>query len=193
MTFGVPIRAILFDIDDTLVDWRSATKLAVQAISSEFVPDLSAEDWERFNLIFRVDSAGFYQAYLDGKLGFVEQRIARVQLAFAEVGGRLPDEAAEQWNSAYETEIHRRWAPYADVLPVLDALDTLGIPYGAVSNNVADYQRRKLDLAGLQRISVLVGTDTVGVPKPDPAIFHEGARQLGGSILHLLCMWETTC
>ncbi|WP_325050106.1 HAD family hydrolase [Renibacterium salmoninarum] len=78
-----------------------------------------------------------------------------------------------------EAEINSRWAPYADVLPLLDALDTLGIPYGAVSNNVADYQRRKLDLAGLQRISVLVGTDTVGVPKPDPAIFHEGARQLG--------------
>lgn len=40
MTFGAPIRAVLFDIDDTLVDWRSATELAVQAISSEFVPDL---------------------------------------------------------------------------------------------------------------------------------------------------------
>ncbi len=48
-----------------------------------------------------------------------------------------------------------------------------------MSNNVHDYQRVKLDAAGLERISVLVGTDTVGVPKPDPAIYLEGVRLLG--------------
>ena len=62
---------------------------------------------------------------------------------------------------------------------MLDALDAAGIPYGAVSNNVHDYQRVKLDAAGLERISVLVGTDTVGAAKPDPAIYLEGVRRLG--------------
>ena len=37
----------------------------------------------------------------------------------------------------------------------------------------------KLDAAGLGGIGVLVGTDTVGVPKPDPAIYLEGVRRLG--------------
>ena len=65
---------------------------------------------------------------------------------------------------------------FDDVEGVLDALDAAGIPYGAVSNNVHDYQRAKLDGAGLSRIKILVGTDTVGVAKPDPAIYLEGVR-----------------
>jgi putative hydrolase of the HAD superfamily len=60
-------------------------------------------------------------------------------------------------------------------------LDQAGIPYGAVSNNVHDYQRVKLDSAGLERIRFLVGTDTVGVPKPDPAIYLEGVRLIGST------------
>ena len=55
-----------------------------------------------------------------------------------------------------------------------------------MSNNVHDYQRVKLDTAGLQRIRVLVGTDTVGVPKPDPAIYLEGVRLLGSGAAETL-------
>jgi putative hydrolase of the HAD superfamily len=44
----------------------------------------------------------------------------------------------------------------------------------------------KLDSAGLDRIQVLVGTDTVGVPKPDPAIYLEGVRRLGTSAAETL-------
>ena len=69
--------------------------------------------------------------------------------------------------------------PFPDVMPLLDVLDQAGIPYGAVSNNVHDYQRAKLDGAGLERVRRLVGTDTLGVAKPDPAIYLEGVRLLG--------------
>jgi putative hydrolase of the HAD superfamily len=68
---------------------------------------------------------------------------------------------------------------FDDVVPFLEALEHAGIAYGAVSNNVHDYQRDKLDHAGLERIRILVGIDAVGVAKPDPAIFHEGLRLLG--------------
>lgn len=174
-----PIRAVLFDIDDTLVDLRSAMEIAVRQVSGEFVPELSEDDWERVHWEFRVDPTERYQAFLSGEMSFVAQRIARVRRAFGVVGGALPDEQVASWNAAYEIEATRRWAAYPDVAEALNILDGWQMPYGAVSNNVVDYQRNKLDLSGLQRISMLVGTDTVGVPKPDPAIFHEGARQLG--------------
>lgn len=183
---AAPVRAVLFDIDDTLVDLRSAMEIAVRAVSTEFVPELSDEGWAKIHWEFRVDPTGRYQAFLDGELSFVEQRIARARRAFASVGGALPEEHVAPWNAAYESEAMRRWAPYPEVLGALDTLDARGIPYGAVSNNVESYQRRKLDLCRLQRVSVLVGTDTVGAPKPDPAIFHEGARQLGSDPAHTL-------
>ena len=58
----------------------------------------------------------------------------------------------------------------------------LGIPYGAVSNNVESYQREKLSAAGLERIPFLVGSDTAGAPKPDPRPFHAGCQLLGTRI-----------
>lgn len=84
----------------------------------------------------------------------------------------------------------RRWAAYPDVTAALDVLDGWEIPYGAVSNNVTAYQRNKLDVCGLQRISVLVGTDTVGVPKPAPATSAGPVRRFS-AWTNLLGCWKT--
>ncbi|WP_422454627.1 HAD family hydrolase [Arthrobacter sp. 7Tela_A1] len=89
------------------------------------------------------------------------------------------DDAEAAWNDAYDQTLPRHFKAFDDVVPVLDELDARGIPYGAVSNNVHDYQRAKLDAAGLERIKVLVGIDAVDAAKPDPAIFREGVRLLG--------------
>lgn len=177
--FAGSVRAVLFDIDDTLVDLKTAMEIAVRQVSTEYLAELSERQWEELHSEFREDPAGYYHAYLRGELGFVEQRIARVRRAFSLSGGALPEEQVEKWNAEYEQEAERNWLSYSDVAGALDQLDAAGIVYGAVSNNVAAYQRRKLDFAGLSRVSVLVGTDTVGVPKPDPAIFLEGVRRLG--------------
>lgn len=88
-------------------------------------------------------------------------------------------EEAHQWLSNYGRIQPGYVKAFEDVAPLLDALDAAGVPYGAVSNNVHDYQRAKLDGAGLDRIKRLVGTDTVGVAKPEPAIYLEGVRLLG--------------
>lgn len=177
--FEGQIRAVLFDIDDTLVDLRTAMEIAVRSVSAEYLPALSELGWAELHREFREDPGGHYDAFLRGELGFIEQRIARAQKAFSMAGGALPEHRVTQWNSDYEREAQRNWLAYSDVVEALDSLDAAGVVYGAVSNNVEAYQRRKLDLAGLARISVLIGTDTVGVPKPDPAIFLEGVRQLG--------------
>ncbi|GAA0202725.1 hypothetical protein GCM10009526_26700 [Glutamicibacter creatinolyticus] len=58
-------------------------------------------------------------------------------------------------------------------------LTALGIPFGAVSNNVEAYQREKLRLAGLGMFEVVIGSDTAGAPKPDAAPFLAGCEQLG--------------
>ncbi|WP_285725151.1 HAD family hydrolase [Psychromicrobium xiongbiense] len=173
------IRGVLFDIDDTLVDLRSAMNLAVRLASEEYLPALSEEGWEQIQLNFHTDPGGYYDAFLAGELDFVQQRLARARQAFAVVGGKLPEDRLLDWNASYESAAQRHWRPFDDVAPTLAVLDQAGISYGAVSNNVEAYQRRKLDIAGLAGISVLIGTDTVGVPKPEAAIFHEGARQLG--------------
>jgi len=174
------IRGVLFDIDDTLVDLEFAMTTALRDVSEHLLPGLDEAGWERFGRIFTRETTHFYDRYLAGELSFNEQRLLRGRAALGHFGVELEEgEQAHHWVSSYASRQHSYIRPFDDVAPLLDALDAAGVPYGAVSNNVHDYQRVKLDAAGLSRIEVLVGTDTVGVPKPDPAIYLEGVRRLG--------------
>ncbi|WP_354179850.1 HAD family hydrolase [Arthrobacter sp. UYP6] len=174
------VHGVLFDIDETLVDLRTAMANTVREISAGELGHFSEADWAGYQELYAADPLGHYDQYLAGELSFTRQRLNRVAHAQQVHGLPAFDDAAERtWNAAYERTLPRHFSVYDDVLPLLDHLDARGIPYGAVSNNVHDYQRAKLDAVGLQRIRVLVGTDTVGVAKPDPAIFLEGIRLLG--------------
>ncbi|MGM9470998.1 HAD family hydrolase [Pseudarthrobacter sp. YS3] len=177
--FGT-IRGVLFDIDDTLVDLEFAMTTALRDVSQHLLPNLAEDDWEKFGRIFTRETTHYYDRYLAGELSFNEQRLLRGRAALGHFGVELDDgDAAHHWVSSYASLQHSYIRAFDDVVPLLDALDAAGVPYGAVSNNVHDYQRVKLDAAGLERIGILVGTDTVGVPKPDPAIYLEGVRRLG--------------
>jgi putative hydrolase of the HAD superfamily len=174
------VRGVLFDIDDTLVDLEFAMTTALRDVSEHLLPGLDQAGWEKFGRIFTHETTHFYDRYLAGEVSFNEQRLLRGRSALRHFGVELAEgEQAHHWVSSYASLQHSYIRAFDDVTPVLDALDAAGIPYGAVSNNVHDYQRVKLDAAGLERISILVGTDTVGVPKPDPAIYLEGVRRLG--------------
>ena len=174
------VRGVLFDIDDTLVDLEFAMTAALRDVSEHLLPDLDQTGWEKFGRIFTRETTHFYDRYLAGELTFNEQRLLRGRAALGHFGVELEDgETAHHWVTSYASRQHGYIRAFDDVPPLLDALDAAGVPYGAVSNNVHDYQRVKLDAAGLQRISLLVGTDTIGVAKPDPAIYLEGVRRLG--------------
>ena len=174
------IAGVLFDIDDTLVDLETAMGRTLHHVGADTLAHLSDADWTEYKRLYAHDPLGSYDRFLAGELTFTEQRLHRARHAQASfVEEPLEGEAARRWNTAYEATLPLHFAPYDDVVPVLDALDDRSLPYGAVSNNVHDYQRAKLDRSGLSRFEVLIGIDTVGVAKPDPAIYLEGARQLG--------------
>ncbi|MET3142005.1 UNVERIFIED_ORG: putative hydrolase of the HAD superfamily [Arthrobacter sp. UYEF10] len=176
--FGT-IRGVLFDIDDTLVDLEYAMTTALREVSEHLLPGLDQTSWERFGRIFTHETTHYYDRYLAGELTFNDQRLLRGRAALGHFGVELAEgEESHGWLSAYSRLQPSYVRAFEDVLPLLDVLDAAGIPYGAVSNNVHDYQRAKLDSAGLERVMRLVGTDTVGVAKPEPAIYLEGVRLL---------------
>lgn len=173
------VEGVLFDIDDTLVDLEAAMGKTLRQVSAGLLPGLTDDDWIECRKLFTSDPLNCYNRYLSGELTFVEQRMERARHAHRRFGRELDEQTAVRWNTAYEAILSLHFEPFPDVMPLLDALDTAGIPFGAISNNVHDYQRAKLDRSGLSRIQILVGIDTVGAAKPDPAIFLEGTRLLG--------------
>lgn len=177
------VEGVLFDIDDTLVDLNSASMKGFHHLTAEDFGDVPATMREHVARDYADDGAGAYERYMAGELTFLGQRAERIRRAYGLVGLEAPPaEALGVWSARYEEVVQGMWAPFPDVHDCLDALDAMSIPYGAVSNNVESYQRKKLQLSGLGRISVLVGSDTAGAPKPDSRPFHAGCRLLGTTL-----------
>ena len=172
------ITAVLLDIDDTLVDSRGAFRHALAAVGQTYLS--GPTDADALVTVWRADASGWYRAFTRGELDYQEQRKRRANELHALFDGPLmDDEAYETWNEEFEAGFRAGWAPHADAIAFLDELDAAGIPYGAVSNAAVDYQTLKLETTGLNRVPMLVGTDTFGMGKPDPRVFLEGARLLG--------------
>lgn len=177
------VEGVLFDIDDTLVDLHSAAVQGFHLLTAQDFGNVPMDARERIARDYADDGAGAYDRYMSGELTFLGQRVERIKRAYALAELDAPRaEALGVWCAGYERAVRSMWAPFPDVHGCLDELDAMGIPYGAVSNNVESYQRDKLSASGLERISVLVGSDTSGAPKPDPRPFHAGCRLLGTSI-----------
>lgn len=176
-----PVAGILFDIDDTLVDTRGAFVHALAAVAAEYLPPAAAGAVPEMLRVWREDSGGFYRAYTRGELGFVEQRLNRANELHRLYGGPTLGEAEfAAWDEVFEGGFVAGWAAHPDASPLVDLLLAAGLPVGAVSNAGVAYQEEKLARTGFGgRVPMLVGVDTLGVGKPDPAVFLEGAKRLG--------------
>ena len=87
----------------------------------------------------------------------------------------VPARSVETFFSEFLTHI----TPEAETEALLDALARAGLPFGVITNGSAR-QWRKIEALGLDtRTSCLFVSETFGVKKPNPAIFHAAAAGLG--------------
>ncbi|MDN4478327.1 HAD family hydrolase [Demequina sp. SYSU T00039] len=172
-----PIRGVLFDVDDTLVDTRGAFRHALAGVAVDYLGEVDHDELVQF---WRDDANGWYRAHTRGEMTHREQRHRRANDLHAAYGGpHLDDAAYAEWDGAFERYFREGWSPYPDADGVLDALENAGIPYGALSNAAFDYQVLKLESCGLGRVPMLVGVDTLGFGKPDPRVFSLACERLG--------------
>ncbi|QEP07043.1 HAD family hydrolase [Glutamicibacter sp. ZJUTW] len=124
-----PVRGVLFDIDETLVDLRSA---AIQGFASLSAPALAHLNPARIAAIaadFADDGAQAYHRYMAGELTFLGQREVRLQRAYRLAGATAPSgEAYARWAHEYETKVRESWKPFDDVPEFLGQLADLYIP-----------------------------------------------------------------
>jgi putative hydrolase of the HAD superfamily len=175
---GAPvIEAVLFDVDDTLVDHTGAVLAGFRSHVRRLAPgadcEAAAAEWHRLE-------ERHYPRYLTGELTWEGQRRARVRDAVAWLGlSPLASEAAEDaWFDAYRVAFDAATAVFADTL---DTLDALGVPTGVVSNNATANLLAKLQRVGLGgRFDVVLCPSEGGLPaKPHPEAFLAGCAALG--------------
>jgi len=145
-----PLRAVLFDLDGTLVDSAPDLISAVQALCNELgAPPPDAE------AVRRVVSAGGRAMLRQGLPGADEVMI---------------DQWLPRFLDIYSVNMAEHTRLYDGMDEVLGGFEARGIAWGIVTNKPGWLARPLLDLLALNaRCSALVTGDCLPVRKPDPA------------------------
>jgi putative hydrolase of the HAD superfamily len=179
----MPIRGVLFDVDDTLFDYSTAEELGVlahlraQGLLDQFPSPAAAV------ALWREIMETQYGRFLAGELTFAAQQRERTRQFLSHIGQNplsMSDREASDWFAAYRVHRDAAWAAFPDAEPVLRKLAP-EYRLGIVSNSSLDHQRHKLEAIGLLPYfgTTLVCSDQHGAAKPAPSIFLAGCRLLG--------------
>lgn len=169
------LRAVLFDLDDTLFDHAGCARCALRAVHGASEA-LSRTPFDAFERAHARILETLHLDVLAGRRGIDEAREERFLRLLAEAGGDRAQarETAARYREHYVAE-RRALAGAAALLEAVRARLAVGI----VTNNLRDEQEEKLRACGLDRyVDVLVVSEEAGVAKPDPAIFQVALDRL---------------
>jgi putative hydrolase of the HAD superfamily len=174
------IRAVLFDLDDTLFAHRESVEAGIHAhraaLGGVFATAEPASEFARWNAL----EEEHYHRYLAGEIDYLEQRRARARGFVAPYGLELDDETALAWFADYTTQYEQTWTLHDDARPCLAALAPRAL--GIITNGDLTFQTSKIVGIGLDALiplENLVASGEVGAAKPDPHIFELAAERLG--------------
>ncbi len=176
------IKAVLFDLDDTLFRHREAVDEAVllTLATLERTEDAPPEAEEQAR--WRELEEHHYHRYLSGELDYQQQRRARVNDFLEPYGTALEAPAATAWFEQWVSRYRSAFRLHADAVPCLDALER-GIPgvrFGLITNGDLAFQTAKLEALGIEgRFTHVVTSGELGIAKPDPRIFAAAVERFG--------------
>ncbi|MGX1314699.1 putative hydrolase of the HAD superfamily [Streptomyces calvus] len=162
------IRAVVWDVDDTLFDYTTADREGMRAhlLAEGLLSRHSSveEALARWREITDLQWARFAA----GEVDFETQRRDRTRVF---LDRELTDAEADDWFRRYVTHYESAWSLFPDVLPVLDALAT-SHRHAVLSNSSLHVQDRKLRVLGVHdRFEAILCAAELGVSKPEPRAF----------------------
>lgn len=165
-------RAILLDLDGTILDHEGASRAALfHAMNASGIEH--NESLEVALSRWRDLEAQHFQRYLDGEIDFQEQRVVRTR-AFLEPYGQGESDrwTLLSWFNGYREAYERAWRTFDDVKPFLEGVVALenAPKLAVVTNGDHEQQASKLKALGLDCLE-LHTSSVIGARKPDRAIF----------------------
>lgn len=162
------LRAILFDLDDTLFDHRHGARQALAAVHRAHAC-FAALEFDRFERAHAEHLEALHIQVLAGHTQIDEARTERFRRLLAAAGGdeREAEAAARTYRTCY--------VAVRQPIPGAKALLTRLREHariGVVSNNLLAEQQEKLEQCALgEHVDALVVSEETGISKPDPRIF----------------------
>ncbi len=151
------VKAVVFDLDDTLIDWRAAHERYCRQMLSDYAPNL-ADAQREDALLWLMRLAGDGNVPLSSWIPAARERLGIAK--------------------PYEELLHERTRVFPEyTLPRPDMREVLGelsarYPLGLITNGEGRVQRRKIAVAGIESFfSSIWVSGEVGIAKPDKRIF----------------------
>ncbi|MEV6280809.1 HAD family hydrolase [Nocardia sp. NPDC051832] len=163
------VRAVLWDIDDTLFDYSGSDRAGVlRHLEAEGLleahggAELAVERW-------RAIMEAEFARFLAGEVDIFEHRRCRARVF---LGVDLPDAEADAWFNRYIAHYQDSWTLFPDVPGVLTALAPL-VRQAVLSNSSMANQERKLRTLGIRtHFEAVLCSDELGYAKPAAEAFH---------------------
>jgi putative hydrolase of the HAD superfamily len=176
----LPLRAVLFDLDDTLHDDTRTYRRAAERVAGELALERGL-DPERLVEAYVAQADRFWQGLSVNVFGtpLVGLRSRMWSEALASVGvddPALGERSAEAYNR-HRRDLLELWPGALDLLA---RLRKRGLKLAMITNGFAETHREKIALLALEdAFDEIFIADEVGMLKPDPRLFRLAAERLG--------------
>ena len=162
-----PVRAVLFDFDDTLQNRPAAFFAATRELLDRYMPYASAEERDERARVMLKENNGGYVNYTE----FFDTVFTRWEWQ----GVDSPEALHREYLYCFPAHT----ALFDDAADTLRTLRERGYITGIITNGSPLLQNRKLDVSGLRPLlDVVVVSGDEGVHKPDPELFRRVAARL---------------
>jgi putative hydrolase of the HAD superfamily len=172
------MKAVIFDLDDTLFDHTSS---ATNAIHS-WVPELGGTSSDELVAQWFVIEKHRFDSWLKGDLTHQGQRRERLRDFLPLIGHPVPstDDELDEVFAGFLKHYQDNWIAFADARPALDVARSNGWRIGVLTNGSSAQQNAKLETIGLAGlVDVVCTSEVLGVSKPDPAAYLKTCQALG--------------
>ncbi|NUR79537.1 MAG: HAD family hydrolase [Dermatophilaceae bacterium] len=185
------VRAVLLDVDDTIVDTREAMVAAGTLAAAAIWPN-RADDHRAMAQRYYDDPERWFPRYASGEVAFDAMRAGRLAEVAVAFGLDVPPGAHRSFEDAYAPAFRSAQRLFPDVPELLGAAERHGLPVALLTNSALAPTQVKLEVLELaERFDVVVTTDTLGFGKPDPRVYVEACRLMAVDPARVVCVGDS--
>ena len=166
---------IYFDLDNTLIDYNSSERKAIEFIFKEkyglVLNNNQTDYWSKI-------SRKYFDYYLSKQITFEEQGKNRFIKMLSYCGYVESEKIAMELFEEYQKQLENSWILFDDVVDMLHSLE--GYRLGIISNGKSIQQRAKLSCTNIEKyFEIILISEETGFAKPSVDIFYEAVKQSG--------------
>jgi putative hydrolase of the HAD superfamily len=183
------VKAIIFDLDNTLFDHTASATYAVRT----WVPELGGIASDELVAQWFAIEERVYNAYLARELTHQGQRRARLREFLPLIDHPVPPTDAEldELFTGYLGHYQGSWTAFPDARPALQVARSNGCRIGVLTNGSTKQQNAKLAAIGLaDLVDVVCTSEFLGISKPAPETYLRTCEALGADPADVLMIGD---